>query len=210
MRFFPQSLFMLLLILAATACYTPRGLHNKTLAQPEKPVFDFLMLFVPTDEDIHQLDEQTYERLLKGNFNDLQHKTFRDHLGDRFRKSFEGTFVHDYQNFFTGHHRYSYEEFQNALAQNRVNHILLITLKSEKSRVSPIITSDMAIPVNYTHRSYQLYLFDVNRPQPLWLSYGFPTSTGGLSGIRTTARELARGVAREMEREQLLYTRGGK
>jgi len=71
--------------------------------------------------------------------------------------------------------------------------------------VSPIITTDMAIPVNYTHRSYQLYLFDVNQPQPLWLSYGFPTSTGGLSGIRTTARELARGAARELEKEQLLF-----
>lgn len=205
MRVFPHSLVMLVFVFSVTACYTPRGIHTQTMAEPEKPVFDFMVLFVPTDEDIHLLDRQTYDRLLMGSFNDLQYKNFRNYLSDGFRKNFKGTFVHDYQNFFTDHHRYSYDEFISALKHDGVKHILLITLKSEAKNVRPIVTSDVVIPVNYTDRSYQIYLFDIERPTPLWLSYGFPTSTGGIMGVRSTARKLARGTAKELDKGQLLF-----
>jgi len=48
MRFFPQSHFMLLFVLCATACYTPRGIHTKTMAEPEKAVSH--MVFLPVLE----------------------------------------------------------------------------------------------------------------------------------------------------------------
>jgi len=79
------------------------------------------------------------------------------------------------------------------------------------NKIRPLITSDMAIPVNYTDRSYQLYLFNVDRPDPIWLSYGFPTITGGFNGIKSTAKQLARGAARELDKGQILYaSRNGR
>jgi hypothetical protein len=205
MRFFPQSFLLFFTLIIVSSCYTPRGVHSKTIAEPEKQVMDFMVLFVPINEDIYQLDKQTYDRLLMGNYNDLQYKTFRTLLTDGFRKKFKGTFIHDYQNFFTDHNLYSYDDFVRTLKDDGVKHILLITLKSQKDVIRPVVTSDMAIPVNYSDRSYQIYLFDINQSSPLWLSYGFHTSTGGLVGIRKTANQLARGAARELDKEQLLF-----
>jgi hypothetical protein len=199
------SFMLLTLILLVSSCYTPKGMHTQLLSEPKKPVFDFVVLFVPTVEDIYQLDQTSYEQLIQGNFNDLQHKTFRNHLHNSFSKTFDVTFVHDYQNFFNDHKPYSYEEFVGALKNQGVQHIFLITLKSQNQVIRPIITSDMSIPVNYTDRSYQFYLFDLDKPSPIWVSYGFPTSTGGLNGMKTTTKQLARGAAKELKKGDLLY-----
>ncbi len=195
----------LVLCLALSSCYTPKGLHTQLKAAPVQPVFDFMVLFVPVEEDIYKLDQEAYDLLIRGNFNDLQHKNFRSHIHRSFSKTFKDTFVHDYQNFFEDHHPYSYEEFMGRLKEDGVNHILLITLKAEDKTVRPVVTRDFVLPVNYTDRQYQLYLFDLEQQQPLWLSYGYMTITGGFSGIRTTTNELARGAAKELKKGDLLY-----
>jgi hypothetical protein len=203
-----KHLLLLLVMLGLYGCYTPKPTYTQYKEKLSQPIYDFIPLYVETTAEIYELDEATYDEAVKGRFNNMKNKRFRDFIQNKFTKEYIATLIHDYTIFFEDHHPYSFEAFKEQLLENQINYILLITKTVERPMVGEVyLGENMAFPVNQIGKMYQIYLFDVKNERPLWISHGFPTVTGGLTGPRNVARHLARGTAKALENEGIIYAR---
>lgn len=173
---------LIMLPLFLVSCHTPRATQTQSLAIPEQPIKEVLFLYGVFKEDIHQLDKETYERFLKGSYNDLQHKNFRDKLNTHLFSMLDPILVFGYSSLFEDYLAYPFEEFQQKIKEKDIQHILLISLKERTVLAETII------------REYQVYLIESASGKPIWVSYGY--HSGGL----TSTKGLARGIAKDLER----------
>jgi len=178
---FSLFLFTTLIFLS---CSTPRAFVSKKTAEPSKPLNNYLLLYSVITDDLQDMGEANYNTYLKGNFNNLQDKFFRDNLVAKYIALAEMGTVWDYRNLFDDFKAYGYQEFEEIVEKNGIDFILLVTEKRFIPREQlPSITN------------HQLYLFERGVDSPIWVSYGYP---GSLSG------RMAKGIHKELTKEGFL------
>ena len=152
----------LLIILFCTSCTNfQRAISTQKLNVSEKPADNFLLLFIEYKDEISRLDEEHYNRALKGKFNNLEHERFRAHLADLAWNTFFPVISFDYRNIFEMHQDYSYEEFKARLDQPNLEYVLLINMKNNDA-IGDVL-----------RRNFQVYLFDKSQEQPIWTGFGY-------------------------------------
>ncbi len=181
MKFIPFLAFIVFPLLLVS-CHTPRATQTQNITIPEQPIKEVLFLYGVIEEDIHQLDKETYDKTLKGRYNDLQHKYFRERLNNHLFSMLNPTIVYGYSSLFEDYQAYPFEDFQQKIKEKGIQHILLI---SEKKRT---VFNENII------REYQVYLIESASGKPIWVSYGYH------SGTLSSIRGLARGIAKDLER----------
>jgi hypothetical protein len=177
------GLFLMVLFCASCTNFQ-RAISTQKLSAPEQPVDNFLILFVEYRDEIVRLDEEYYNKALKGKFNNLEHQRFRDHMADVAWDIYLPVRTFDYRNIFEGHKDYAFNDFQARLDQPNLNYILLINMKNNDN-----IGEEL-------RRNFQVYLFDKNLGQPIWTGVGYH-NPGKL--IRTaTARRLLNRIKKDL------------
>ncbi len=180
-----NSLLLLLISILFVNC-TPKATQVQRFHNPEEPINSILFLYGNIEDDILQLDKASYEKSLKGKFNDLENKGFRINLYEHLFSMLNPTLVYNYNSMFEDFKSYSYEEFQQKLEEKEIDHVLLVTQKER------IILEENVI------RRYQVHLMETRTGKPLWVSYGF--QSGSLNGPKS----LARGIKKDLEGENLI------
>lgn len=181
MKRISQLLLFLIVSLLFVSCFTPRASYSKKVSEPSKPIGNFLILYSVLHDDLLDLGEQNYNTYLNGKFNNLEDKGFRDNLVNKFLELGSGT---DYREIFEDFRAYDFSEFNNRLQDKEVEFILLVTQKSyvHNEELSDII-------------KYQVYLFELGKEEPIWVSYGFSNVFAG---------KLAKGILVKLKEDKLL------
>lgn len=178
------SFLLLLSSFLMVSCGTPRSFVTKKISEPSKPLKSYIILYSVLHEDLQDMKEENYNTYIKGKFNNLQEKFFRDNLMDKYIDLAESGTVWDYRNIFEDFKGYEFKEFEELLEKNRIEFVLLITEKRFLPREQ--------LPDILNH---QVYLFERGVDSPIWVSYGYPGSMPG---------RLARGVHNDLKKEDFL------
>lgn len=186
---FCLSLFLLVLICASCTNFQ-RAISAQKGIVSEKPVDNFLVLFIEYKDEILRLDEEYYNMALKGKFNNLEHQRFRDHLADLAWDTFFPVMSFDYRNIFEVHQDYSYEEFKARLDQPNLEYVLLINMKNNDA-IGDVL-----------RRNFQVHLFDKDHTQAIWTGFGYHIP-GNLIR-RTTARRLLNRIKKDLIAEGII------
>lgn len=190
----PRSVFYLslfILTLFCTSCTNfQRAISTQKGAVSEKPVDNFLILFIEYKDEIPRLDEEHYNKALKGKFNNLEHQRFRDHLTDVAWDTFFPVMSFDYRNIFEIHQDYSFEEFKARLDQPNLEYVLLINMKNNDA-IGDVL-----------RRNFQVYLFDKSQQQPIWTGFGY-NNPGNLIR-KATARRLLNRIKKDLIAEGII------
>jgi len=183
------SLFILTLF--CTSCTNfQRAISTQKGAVSEKPVDNFLILFIEHKDEIPRLDEEFYNKALKGKFNNLEHERFRNHLADVAWDTFFPVMSFDYRNIFEVHQDYTYEEFKTRLEQPNLEYILLVNMKNNDA-IGDVL-----------RRNFQVYLFDKNQGPPIWTGFGY-NNPGNLIR-KATARRLLNRIKKDLIAERII------
>ncbi|MBW3470043.1 hypothetical protein [Arthrospiribacter ruber] len=197
---------MFLIALMLSSCYTPKSVVNNSELRQKGDVMNFILLYVDSSDEIFEWNEEYYNRLLKGKFNNLERSQFRQVFHDKFRRKFNPTFVHNYADYFSTHKEYSFEEFNQQLSKQNIDHILLVSQKSSKSEVMPLVVGDWVLPATSNRNHYQVYLLERDNPNPIWISYGYGLLEGGwYMRPKKISKYLAKTIRRAMEQDELLF-----
>lgn len=183
------GLFLMVLFCASCTNFQ-RAISTQKLSTPEQPVDNFLILFVEYKDEIIRLDEEYYNKALKGKFNNLEHQRFRDHMADVAWDIYLPVRAFDYRIIFEGHRDYAFNDFQARLDQPNLNYVLLINMKNND------ISGDVPI------RNFQVYLFDKNQEQPIWTGFGY--HTGRHLSIKANARRLLNRIKKDLIAEGII------
>lgn len=173
----------LMLGLITSSCYTPRATQTQRLSSPEEPIKEILLLYGDIQEDIHNLDKETYEKSLNGKYNDLENKHFRESLYKHLFPLTNPTLLFNTDSLFEDFRQYPYGEFKKRLDEKSIRYILLVTQKEKLALAENII------------RKYQVYLLDADSGKPLWVSYGYG------SGTVSKGKRLAKGIKKDLDAE---------
>lgn len=185
-------LFSFLIILSVLVSCTnfQRAINTKKFDVPEKPVDNFMVLFVEYGDEIARLDEEHYNKALKGKFNNLEHQRFRDHMAELSWNIFSPTMAFDYRRVFEVHQDYSFEEFHKGLDQPNLEYVLLINMRNDDA-------------IGEVRRmNFQVFLFDKNQENPLWTGFGY-YNPGNLYQ-RSTARRLLNRIKKDLISDGLI------
>jgi hypothetical protein len=184
-------LSLFLLILLYTSCTNfQRAISTQKGNVSEKRVDNFLVLFIEYKDEIPRLDEEFYNKALKGKFNNLEHERFRNHLADVAWDTFFPVMSFDYRNIFEVHQGYTYEEFKTRLEQPNLEYILLVNMKNNDA-IGDVL-----------RRNFQVYLFDKSQEQPVWTGFGYH-NPGSLIR-RATARRLLNRIKKDLVSEGII------
>lgn len=186
---FCLSLFLLILICSSCTNFQ-RAISVQKGIVPEKPVDNFLILFIEFKDEILRLDEEYYNLALKGKFNNLEHQRFRDHLADLAWDTFFPVMSFDYRNIFEVHQDYSYEEFKARLDQPNLEYVLLINMKNNDA-IGDVL-----------RRNFQVHLFDKDQAQAIWTGFGYHIP-GNLIR-KATARRLLNRIKKDLIAEGII------
>jgi len=185
MRKITPILMFPIVCLLVVSCFTPRAYFSKKVSEPSKPIENYILLYSVLHDDLLDLGEQNYNTYLKGKFNNLEDKGFRDNLVEKYLKLKENETPWDYRLIFEDFRAYDYAEFKNQLQKREIGFVLLVTQKSfvQNEELSAII-------------KHQVYLFELGKDEPIWVSYGFTknASTG----------KFAKGILASLKEEGLL------
>lgn len=190
MKVLNQILLISILIVFCACTNFKRAVQTHKNGELEKPVISFMILFVESVNEILQLDEEYYNKSIRGNFNNLQHKRFRDHLASVSRNSFEPVMTFDSKDFFESHQDYSYSEFRSVLDKSDFQHLLIISMRNNLDRGE------------FSQQNFQVYLFDKGRPQPLWTGFGYYNQ--GSITRRAVAQMLSNRIKRDLRADGML------
>lgn len=185
------SFFLVLSVLVSCTNFQ-RAINTKKLNVPEKPVDNFLVLFVEYGDEITVLDEEHYNKALKGKFNNLEHQRFRDNMADVSWDIFSPTMAFDYRRIFDVHKEYSFEDFQKGLDQPNLEYVLLINMKNNDA------TGEVL------RRNFQVFLFDKNQEELLWTGFGY-YNPGNLNQ-KGTARRLLNRIKKDLIADGLIMS----
>lgn len=141
---------LLLTILLGACTNFNRAINTKKFTVPDEPIDNFMVLFVEYGDEITRLDEDHYNKAIKGKFNNLEHQRFRDHIAEVSWNIFSPTMTFDFRKAFEVHQDYSFEEFQKGLDQPNLEYVLLINMKNNDAMGEVL------------RRNFQVFLFDKN------------------------------------------------
>ncbi|MBW3470044.1 hypothetical protein [Arthrospiribacter ruber] len=182
---------ILLMTIILSACTNfNRAVSTKVNTIPDSPVEGFLVLFVQSDTEILQLDEEFYNKSIRGKFNNLEHQRFRDFLASESWRAFNPVMAYDSKNFFEKHKDYSYEEFRSVLNQADFDHLLIVSMRNDQDR------GELSI------QNFQVYLFDKEISQPLWTGFGYYNQ--GNIVRRPAAQRLSNRIKRDLKADGML------
>ncbi|PRY89013.1 hypothetical protein CLW00_103133 [Mongoliibacter ruber] len=167
-----------------------RAVHTKKSGDLEKPLEGFLILFVETDNEILQLDEEFYNKSIRGKFNNLEHRRFRDHLASATRYTFDAVKTFDSKDFFEVHQDYSFEEFNTVINDSDFQHLLIISMRNNMDRGE------------FSQQNFQVYLFDKGIEQPLWTGFGYYNQGNIIR--RPAAQRLSNRIKRDLKSDGML------
>lgn len=184
MQMIRTSFVLILISFLLTSCITPSSFVTKKISEPSKPLNNYIVLYSVVHEDIQNMGKENYDTYLKGKFNNLQEKFFRDNLVDRYIDVAQSGTVWDYRNLFEDFKAYEYQEFEELLDKNGIDFILLVTEKL-------FIQREQLANV----KQHQVYLFERGTDSPIWVSFGYQGSFSG---------NLARGVHKDLKKEGFL------
>lgn len=178
--------FCICFILCLNACTTlpNRAVSSKVLQQPEEAIDNMLILFTEYHDEISKLDEENYNRALKGKFNNLEYQRFRNHMADTAWDIFFPLATYDYRKLFDEHNEYTFVEFEERLQGEGVDYILLINLKVSEP-VGEVI-----------RRVFQVYLIDKNTGTQIWSGFGYHNPGNMIR--KPTARRLLRNIKKDL------------
>jgi hypothetical protein len=184
MQMIRTSFVLFLSSLLLASCYTPSSLVTKKFSEPSKPLNNYLVLYAVLHEELQDMGEDNYNTYLKGKFNNLQEKSFRDNLVDKYIDLAESGTVWDYRNIFEDFKAYEYQAFQELLDKNGIDLILLVTEKLfiQREQIANL-------------KQHQVYLFERGVNTPIWVSFGYQGSFPG---------KLAKGVIKDLKKEGFL------
>lgn len=175
---------VLLLTMVFYSCHTPSAFVSKSMSKQSKPLKNYVILYSVLSEDLQDVGEKNYDSHLKGKFNNLEDKFFRDNMVDKYISTAEMGTVWDYRRLFDDFKAYNFQEFEEILNKNDIEFILLVTQKRFIPREQ---LGDL--------RNHQVYLFERGKKEPVWIAYGYPGST---------PRRLAIGVHKDLRKEGIL------
>lgn len=184
MQMIRTSFVLLTFSIVLSSCITPRSHVTKKNSEPSKPLKNYIILYSVLHEDLQDMGEDNYDTCLKGKFNNLQQKFFRDNLVEKYIELAESGTVWDYRNIFEDFKAYEYLEFEQLLDEKGIDFILLVT---EKLFIQREQTASI--------KQHQVYLFERGVNSPIWISFGYQ---GSLS------RKLAKGVHKDLKKEGFL------
>lgn len=190
MKVLNQILFISTLIVFCACTNFKRAIQTQKNGELEKPLEGFIILFVESDNEILQLDEKYYNKSIRGNFNNLQHKRFRDHLAEVSWDTFSPVMTFDCKNFFETHQDYSYSEFRSVLDKGNFQHLLIISMRNNSDRGE------------FSQQNFQVYLFDKGSPQPIWTGFGYYNQ--GNINTRVVAQMLTNRIKRDLRADGML------
>lgn len=198
-------------ITSLTGCATS-NLTSFTKQKVAEPYVNVVVVFVETNQEITQFNEEAYNTIVRKKFNNLSNIDFRKNLENAFVKNMgqTSTLVTGAGSLFEAGDDIDYASFIGGLKKAGAEAVLVVNMnKSWSTTTERIVKNDALNTYDVVkdanpNASYLCYLIDLNQIKPVWM--GKSTGNGvWMVGYNTLNNNLAKNVNSKLNKEGFVY-----
>lgn len=206
------SICLLLSITFLSGCAVS-STSTANLNKSKKYYVGIMTLVVSIDEDFSKLDSVTYDKYVRGKFNNLENLKYRKQLEKSLQRNLmqEGTQTRivKSEETFELNTDVSYSDFLKQVKYTGVDGILLVNQRSYWTTINSAQTVNFEYTSATTidtepNADFHSYLIDAESLQPVW--YANTLVQGVSAGYDTLNNYLARSLYRKMRKDKCIIT----
>ncbi len=207
-----RQILLVFFVLGLCSCASTH-FSSFTNEKPEEPFSTIFLVFIESDNNIKEINEETYNQFIKNSFVSFESKTYREHVEKTVKRNVTPYMfpkVTGASEVFDTEEEYSYEDFVTKVMESECQSVLLINIADHWRTSSTSVThinKDFAFTHNNTEPNFKYYcnLFDAKGLGKCMWTSKIVVKGEDIAGYDTLNNHMARRLSKQLKKDKMIY-----